>query len=497
MRLLKQHRHHGGAYFLLGLIAASLSRYANAVEFLERAVDLEPARADYHAQLARCLSMLRQDRQAVSAVDRALALEPADALTLDTIGVVLSRCGDHARAVDVFRQAVRRSPRNPAFLFNLASSAKFTGDFDEAERCYEAAIAISPRFYKAHAALSGLRRQTADSNHIRRLEELLGNVGNDIDGELQLRHALASELEDLGDYDQAFAHLAAGNRRKRAQLRYSIDTDRRMFDALTRAFAGPLPDTDDSTGESQLFVVGMPRTGTTLAERILASHSQIRSAGELQALPLAVKRAAGTASREVLDADTIDRARTADHEQIGRAYLQAADEYRAGARFVLDKLPMNFLYAGFIRLALPAAKIICLRRHPLDTCLSNFRQLFALRFSYYNYAYDLEDTAHYYVLFDRLIAHWKRILPGRILEVSYEDLIADQAAQTQRMLAFCGLDMEESCLRFEDNPEPVATASAVQVREPVYSTSVARWKRYERQLRPARKILEQQGIRIE
>ncbi len=496
MRILQQNTHHSGAHFLLGLIAASLSRYSNAVEFLERAVDIEGDRAEYHAQLARCLSMLRQNRRAVSAAERALALDPADALTLDTLGVVLSRCGDHVRAVEVFRKAVRQSPRNPAFLFNLASSAKFIGDFDEAERCYEKAIRISPRFYKAHVALSNLRRQTAESNHLRRLEELLSDVRDDVDGELQLRHALAKEYEDLGEYTRAFEHLLTGNRRKRAQLHYSIDTDRRLFEALLEAFPGPLPETDDVAGDDMLFVVGMPRTGTTLVERILASHSQICSAGELQALPLAVKRAAGTSSREVLDADTIQHARTADPERIGQAYLQATGNYRTDAHFVLDKLPMNFLYAGFIGLALPGAKIICLRRHPLDTCLSNFRQLFALRFSYYNYAYDLQDIAHYYVLFDRLMAHWKRILPGKIFEVRYEELIEDQTAQTRRMLAFCGLDMEESCLRFEDNPEPVATASAVQVREPVYSTSVGRWKRYERQLAPARTILEQEGIPI-
>jgi Flp pilus assembly protein TadD len=305
LKILRADGRHADAHFLLGVISSQVNRYGNAVEFIEKAVSLDPDRAEYHAQHGRCLAMLKRDREAVAAASRALALEPEGALTLDTVGVVFSRAGDHQRAVEAFKRAVGIEPRNPGFQFNLGSSLKFLGDFDAAEQAYEATIDASPRFYKAHSSLSQLRRQSAGSNHIRRLEGLLANVGDNVDGELHLRHALAKEYEDLGNFGRAFEHLAAGNARKRTHVEYCSEDDGRLFEAIRNAFN---PETLSAAGghdtDEPIFIVGMPRTGTTLVERILGSHSQVASAGELQSLPLAVKRAAGTTSQQVLDVET-------------------------------------------------------------------------------------------------------------------------------------------------------------------------------------------------
>ena len=201
--------------------------------------------------------------------------------------------------------------------------------------------------------------------------------------------------------------------------------------------------------EAPIFVIGMPRTGTTLVDRILSSHPGVESAGELQAMPLAVKKAAGTRTPVVLDPETVAAAAQADMDAIGRDFLLRASHHRrdAGLRFT-DKFPGNFLYAGFIAKALPAAKIVCLRRHPMDTVLSNFRNLFAVSSRYYDYSYDLLDIAAYYVRFDRLMAQWRAALPGRVLELRYEDLVADQEGQTRRLLAHCDLDWSDDCLSF-------------------------------------------------
>jgi Flp pilus assembly protein TadD len=498
LQLLKTERQHAGSLFLLGVIAAELQRFSNATEFIRQAIVLEPNREEYYAQLGRCLAMLRRDREAAEAADRALALTNGNPLTLDTCGVVYSRTGYHKKAAEAFRQAVNLAPGNPAFQFNLASSLQFNGDFDGAEQAYEATIRLSPRFYKSHSAVAYLRRQTPEKNHIVRLESLLSAIHEDVDGELHLRHALAKEYEDLGDYAQSFGHLVAGNQRKRQTLEYCIDRDRHIFDAvrkhMTAEFLSHGP--DGYLASEPIFVVGMPRTGTTLVERIITSHSAVMSAGELQNFPIELKRAAGTRSNQVLDVDTVTKGLNVDFSALGKTYIESTRPATARLPHFVDKMPLNFLYIGFIRLALPNARIICLRRNPMDTCLSNFRQLFSLNFSYYNYAYDLEETGWYYVLFHRLMEHWHSVMPGHILEVEYEQLVADQKNESQRIIEFCKLDWEDACLSFDENESPVATASSAQVREPIYRTSVGRWKRYENELEPLKNFFESNGIAV-
>ncbi|MCC7488970.1 MAG: sulfotransferase [Gammaproteobacteria bacterium] len=494
LRLLAADRGDAGAHFILGLVAAASGRFANALEFIDEAIRLDGRHAEYHAHRGRCLVALRRVGEAAAAAGHALALEPGDALTLDTLGVVFSHANDHARAARAFAGAVRLAPRHPGYQFNLGASLKFIGDFTGAERAFEAAIALSPRFWKAYSSRSELRRQTPEHNHVAALESLLANAAPDADGELHLRHALAREYEDLGDSARAFAHLAAGKARKRRAMAYDSGRDQALFDAVRAAFpaarlAVPAAAAADA---APIFVVGMPRTGTTLVERILSSHPSVVSVGESQNLPLALRRAAGGSAREVLDPGTLARCQDLDFAAIGREYLAATAP--PGAMRFVDKMPLNFLYVGVIRLALPSARVVCLRRHPLDTCLGNYRQLFSLGVTYYDYAYDLADTARYYLLFDRLMAHWRMAAPGFVHELSYEGLVADQQGETRRLLEFCGLPWDEACLHFQENAAPVATASAVQVREALNSRSVGRWRRYQAELAPARAVLEAAGI---
>ena len=476
---------------------AETGRVSAAIADVSRAIALVP-RGEYRAQLARLQIMLRQDGAAVETLAAAEQALPDDALSRDTMGCVYARLGEHAASLPHFTEAVRLAPDNTEFRYNEAVALNFIGKVAEAEAALEALLAIAPDAARAHYLLSSLRGQTAERNHVAQLETALARAAEPRD-RLLLGYALAKELDDLGQPQAAFARLATANAEHRARLPYSFARDGANFDAIEwtwpQVAAAPVVAAPDA---APIFVIGMPRTGTTLVDRILSSHPEVWSAGELQAMPLAVKMASGTRTRTVLDAATVAAAAGEDLGVIGQDYLARAQTHagaRESGRFT-DKFPGNFQYAGFITRALPNAKIVCLRRHPLDTVLANFRNLFAVSSRYYDYSYDLMDIARYYVRFDRLMAFWRSALPGRILELRYEELVADQQRETMALLAHCGLDWNEACLDFHQNIAPVSTPSAAQVRRPMYNDAVARWERHRDALAGVISYFEAEGIPI-
>lgn len=494
MELLRQNSTHAGVHFVAGVAALQLGQVPLALELLKGATRLNASRADYWAQLARAYSQTRSTKDAVAAAERAMALESEDPLTLDTLGVVLTQANEHGKAVEVFRRAAQLMPDRAGFRFNLASSLTFIGELAQAREEYEACLQLNPRYWKAYLALPQLRKQTDSDNHVDRLVQVLKDVGDDVDGLMYLNLALAKELEDLGRYDESFVHLQAGKAAQRVRRAYSTAHDEAIFEAIMASCA-PMSDRVEGYGSAEpIFIIGMPRSGTTLVERILSSHSSVHSAGELQNFGVALKRASGTRSNRMLDVETLRASSAVDWTALGSAYLHSTRPSTGHTSHFIDKLPHNFLYAGFIARALPNAKIICLRRDPMDTCLSNFRQLFALTSPYYDYSFDLMDTGRYFLLFDRLMAYWRSTMPGRILEIHYEDIVQSQEGSTRALLEFCGLPWEEACLDFERNAAPVATASAVQVRSPVYRTSMQRWKRYGAHMDGLRKLLQDGGV---
>jgi thioredoxin-like negative regulator of GroEL len=485
-------------YFLLGIVAAEAGEIAKAVPLIEAAVQRGP-KAEYLAQLAKFLILLRRDGDAADAARKAMALVPGDARTFDTIGCVFTRLGDHEGSVEPFRSAVAADPANIDYLYNLAAASSFTGRVEEADKHYEAILAVDPGNARAHYALAIASRQTAESNHVPRLKDALARAQKPGDG-LRIRYALAKELEDIGD-PEAFTHLSAANDEHKRSLRYDLAQDEAIFDAIETLFTEPRRTALSGAGnpdKAPIFIVGMPRTGTTLVDRILSSHSNVESAGELQAMPLAVKRLAATSSRNVIDPETVMTTSDIDPGKIGDAYLAQAGHHRhmGTARFT-DKLPANFLYIGHIARSLPNAKVVCLRRNPMDTVWSNYKNLFASQSAYYAYSYDLLDTARYYARFDQLMAMWDRMFPGLVLQLSYEELVADQEGQTRRLLEHCGLDWDEACLTFHENSAAVATPSAAQVRRPINADAVGKWRTHEAALQPARAFFEEQRILIE
>ncbi len=498
-RLLPSAPRHPLVNYIAGIACLEMQQLTPALEYLHRATVIEPARADFSVQFAKALVIARKNGDAKVIADRTWALSSKDAATLDTLGVIYNQLGDYVMAVQAFRKAIEFSPQHAPFRFNMATLLVASGDIDAAEAELETCLALDPCCWRAHLTLAQLRRQTPTTHHVKRLESLLSQSGgaNDVSAQICLNMALAKEYEDLSEYPKSFDHLLRGKSAASTGHGYSIERDEALFAALTAAFPGPRAITSGHPSDEPIFIIGMPRSGTTLVERIVSSHSDVHSAGELLNFAMSVKQVSGNQSATLADADTIERARNPDWYRLGEIYLSSARPTSSNKRRFIDKLPHNFLYAGFIAQALPNAKIICLRRNPMDTCLSNFRQLFALNSPFFDYSFDLLDTGRYFILFDRLMAHWRRVLPGRILEVDYETLVDSQEASSRQLIDFCGLSWDDACLRFEDNPVPVATASAVQVRAPIYRSAVHRWKRYGSKLESLHELLTAAGIRLD
>jgi len=495
------------AWFLCGVIAARNGEVSKAVDILERATEYAPDDPEYRAELGKQLLVFHQPERALAQAELALTLAPAQLPTLNTLGTLFSHAGEHERALDCYERAAHALQQRPGsnaglsaawradLYFNLGASLQFAGRFTESEAAYEQAIVLQPGFFKAHSALSTLRRQTPESNHLDRLEQLRDKVSGPRD-QLHLGHAIAKELEDLGHYPDALASLAWAKQAQSLAHPYQAEKDARLFAAVRRLFTRELFEAQGPGCDNPqpIFIVGMPRTGTTLVEQILSSHSQVFAAGELQNFPLQVKRLTGSTAPGLLDLDTLEKSPQLDMAQLGSTYIESTRP-RTGhtARFI-DKLPLNYLYLGLIGLALPKARIVCLRRDPMDTCLSNYRQIFAGNFRHYHYNLDLLDCGRYYVGFDGTLQHWHEMMPGRVYEVQYEALVQNPEPVVRELLAYCELPWEDQCLAFHRRKTSVATPSSAQVRQGIYTSSVDRWRRYGEAMQPLYELLQSAGF---
>jgi hypothetical protein len=289
--------------------------------------------------------------------------------------------------------------------------------------------------------------------------------------------------------------LAQAKQKMTKKLAYQFARDQDIFARVMQHFSTKPPILNiGCKNERAIFVVGMPRTGTTLVERIISNHSQVATGGELYNFSVALKRQLNSTSNEFIDSDFINRLGGVDLAALGREYIASTDYLLTGKRYLVDKLPLNILYTGLIIAALPEAKIVCLDRNPLDTIVSNYRQLFSFHDSTFGYTLNLENTARYYVAFKRLVDHWRTLHPNNFYVVNYESLVANPTDEIKALLGFCGLEWEEACLAVEKNSKPVATASAVQVRQPISAASVGQWKHYAAYLEPAIAILTDAGL---
>jgi Flp pilus assembly protein TadD len=416
-----------------------------------------------------------------------------DGELLQHIAQLFTRLNLHEQAGRCYRRAAELAPGNPQYLYNLATALIALGKMDEAETLLDLVIAQAPQDYDAYYNRATLRRQTVSRNHVAQIEAALRKPLPMPMGEVQLAYALAKELEDLGKYRRAFTALKRGADARRRALSYRVDDDIKAMSEITSAFDAPFfaRETPGDPSTRPIFILGLPRSGTTLVDRILSSHSQVESLGEISDFANALMRAAPAAKNKF---ELIRQAASSDWAALGKSYCETTAAVAQGAPRTIDKTPINFLYLGLIARALPNATIIHVRRGAMDVCYAMYKTLFRMA---YPFSYEQSDLARYYLAYRALMAHWRRVLPGRSIEIGYEDLVADQEAVTRRLLAACGLEWDDAVLAFERNARPSLTASAAQVRQKIYASSVRLWRKYADELAPLAHALRAGGVDIE
>jgi tetratricopeptide (TPR) repeat protein len=486
---------HIMARLRLSTLATSAGRYRDSVAQLLKIADLRPAEPELLAMLAGMLHRLGETRAAMACLAHPSFDASTDKLLLEQAAQLASQMEAMATAQRLLDQADRIGGATAGSLYTRATLQLFAGVLAAAEATLESCLALAPGHAQAHWALSRVRRQSPERNHVARLQSLLARRP-DPGSAVFLNFALFKELDELGRDDEAWDALMLGCAGKRAQLAYRPEEEDAAFAQLQRMTAsGPVASRLAPTSASEpeptpIFIVGMPRTGTTLLERMLGRHSAVENAGELDDLPLQLRWVADRFSKSYLDPAVFRAAGSRDPAQLGERYSDHVRWRARGKSCFTDKMPLNFLHVGFIARALPGARILHMSRNPMDTCFSNLKELFT---EVYPYSYDLDDLAGHYGRYRRLMAHWHEQFPGRILDVSYERLVTEPEQCSREILAFCGLDWQDGCSDVEGSAGNVTTASSVQVREPIHRRSIDGWRRYERQLEPLRKRLQADG----
>ena len=476
-----------------GLIAYHRGQTQQAFNAVERSVALAPGVALYHSNLGEMYRMAGRHELAVRCGERATALEPQNAQLLNSLGVAHYECGDHEKAIGCYRHAVLLDHRNGNAFNNLGNALKELGRLGEASEAYSRALRLLPEAAAIYFSYADTVTFAADDPHLARMEEMKSSSGSLSDADrLHVDFALAKAYADMGEHERSFQHLLSGNALKRGLIRHDEAADGVLIEKIKAVFSAQLMAekqrrVDQARSPTPIFIIGMPRSGSTLVEQILASHPAVHAGGETDAFyrtAAALRQATGGI---VSYPDFVPTLNVALLDEIAAHYLSMQHK-AVEVSHVTDKRLANYYFAGLIHLTFPQASIIRCVRDPLDTCVSCFSKLFAAGQNHYTY--DLAELGRQYRRYDRLMAHWRHVLPeGRMLDVRYEDVIGDIEGQARRVVAYCGLEWNADCLKFQMANRPVKTASAAQVRRPLYRDALGRARPYEAFLKPLREAL--------
>jgi tetratricopeptide (TPR) repeat protein len=489
---LKEYPTDVAAIRMLAEVAARLERYGDAANLLARALELAPAFRPARHNYATVLHRMNRHEESLEQAELLLADDPRDLGARNLKAAALCGIGRYEQAISLYAGVLEDVPHQPRLWLNYGHALKTVGRREECIAAYRRALEYEPGLGVAWFSLANLKTFRFTAQEIAAMRGQLARTDIGGDDRLHLEFALGKALEDCAEYGDSFAHYAAGNALRRATIEHSphrmsarVQRSKALltseFFAARAGFGAEAPD--------PIFIVGLPRAGSTLLEQILSSHSAIEGTMELPDIPALVSRLIGSADAEggasypaALADLTAAECRALGEEYLRRTRIQR----RTTAPFFIDKMPNNFQYVGLIQLILPNARIIDARRHPLGCCFSAFKQHFARGQSF---TYGLEDVGRFYHDYVELMAHFDEVLPGRVHRVFYESLVADPETEVRRLLEHCGLSFEAGCLRHHENERAVRTASSEQVRQPIFRDAVEHWRHYERWLGPLKTAL--------
>lgn len=496
--LRDNHPQLADSWFLSSVLAFRQGQVRQAIGFIETAITLQPHQFRWQIQLLEC-HLASADMQAANKLAEHLLEQSLPEALMPGFALCLTRLQRYEQALAVYQQALELchdSDMRGQLMFNMASLYRYQGDLSQAEALLNNVLVLRPEDSEAYLLKSSLRTATKDNHMVDTIERTLHRAAHSPLSEAQLYYALGKEHEDLGAMPAAFDAYRRGAATRRANMQYAPARDIETLEGLQNVFSAELMAEKmqqqsgcDST--EPVFVLGLPRTGSTLVERILTGHGDVFGAGELpnfsRCMTAAVQRSAQPKSRKEL----IEATTNLDFAALGQDYINSTRPATGGTSKFVDKLPLNSLNAGLIGLALPNARMIYVQRHPVDTAFAMFKHLFT---DGYPFSYDLQELGHYIVAHRKLMSHWLSVIPDNILQVNYEDVVADTDFQAKRICDFCGLNWQPAMVDVAANTTPSTTASAAQVRRKVYSTSVGKWRALKPQLEPLIRIFEQAGI---
>ncbi len=481
-KLLAKDPNNVKAMRMLGSIALEANRFRAARRLLERAVELAPGVAIGWADLANIHLKKDQYDEALDSVQRAIDLDPRFAHSYVVKGNILTRAQRHEEALLAYQEGLDASPLNIGALSGMGHVLKTIGRQDEAIETFRKCIKVNPAHGETYWSLANLKTFEFDPEEVRIMEEMIDRESLADEPKVNMLISLGKHYDHEKDYSKAFEYYQRGNDLRREYEIYDPVHSQVVHDRIIKVFTPEFFVERNGYGDPSpdpILIVGLPRSGSTLIEQILASHSMVEGTMELPDL-----------GRTIADLNMKTRGRKEypeavlplDREQVtelGRDYMDSTSRYRTDKPFFIDKMPNNFQAVGFLRLILPNAKVIDARRHPLDSCLGSYKQLF---YKGQSFTYDQFELGHYYLEYRRIMDHWNAVLPGHVLDVHYEQMVLDQETQTRRILEYCGLPWEDQCLRFYETERAINTASSEQVRQPIYTGALNFWRNYEAHL---------------